>query len=270
MSDRMQRLKRSQTVVSEKTDYGSYIYSKKEILLYAALGGAGGVLMMVLFYSNTIMCIAGGIAGAFIYLHIRKKQLIEKRKWQLMTEFGDALTSMVSAMSAGYSMENSITESYNDLKLLYGEERIILTELYEIKNRLELGVPLDELLYELGVRSRVSDIIIFSEVYATARKSGGNLVKVMKRTAESIREKIDIEREINTMIAGKKLESVCMIIIPLIIIVYLRVFSPGFMDPLYSGITGRIFMSVCLVLYLAAAWWSMRIMRVTAVNSNGS
>ena len=84
----------------------------------------------------------------------------------------------------------------------------------------------------------------------------------MKRTADAIGEKMDIEREVATMIAGKRLESICMIIIPLLIIVYLRVFSPGFLNPLYQGLKGRLFMTIALGVYLGAVWWSSRIMKI--------
>ncbi|MBR0119219.1 MAG: type II secretion system F family protein [Eubacterium sp.] len=245
-----------------RVDYNKYKYSVREWLLYGTVGAAAGFGLMYLFYSGILYCAVGAVSGAFIFLFIQKKRLCEKRKATLMTEFKDALGSMISALSAGYSMENAVTEAYKDLKLLYGEERIILRELADIQARIDLGVQVDELFYELGVRSGVSDIIIFAQVYTTARKSGGNLIKVMKRTADAITEKLDIEREVATMISGKRLESVCMMIIPLLIIAYLRVFSPGLLDPLYHGLPGRMFMTVALLVYGGAVAWSMRIMRV--------
>ena len=247
---------------ASRVDYNRYVYSPKEYLIYGAIGAAGGLGIMMLFYSHLLMAAGGVVIGAVAFLWFRKRSLCEKRKWQLMVEFRDALASMIAALSAGYSMENAVGEALRDLTLLYGEERIILRELRDIRSRIELGVPLDELFYDLGVRSGVSDIVVFSQVYTTARRSGGNLVKVMKRTADAINEKTDIEREVRTMIAGKRLESLCMMVIPLMIIVYLRVFSPGFLNPLYHGMMGRLFMTFALGVYLAAVWWSRRIMNI--------
>lgn len=256
------RVKKEDKINTQKTDYNVYYYSAKERIIYGFVGAAAGFIMMYLFYSNKIVSLIGSIIGAFCYLRIKKRGLCEKRKWTLMTEFKDALSSMTAALTAGYSMENAVGEAYKDLKLLYGEERIILTEFREIRSKTELGVPIDESFYDLGVRSGVSDIIVFSQVYVTARKSGGNLIKIMKRTADAINEKIDIEREVKTMIAGKRLESLCMMVIPLLIIVYLRFFSPGFLNPLYQGVGGRVFMSVAMGCYLLAVWWSRHIMDI--------
>ena len=39
------------------------------------------------------------------------------------------------------------------------------------------------------------------------------------------------------------MEANCMTAIPLFIILYLQICSPGFLDPLYEGFFGRIFMT---------------------------
>ena len=158
-------------------------------------------------------------------------------------------------------MENAVSEAYRDMELIQGRETPMLWELGEIKRRLTLGETLDRLLMDLGRRSGAEDIVTFAQIYATARRSGGNLVKVMKRTADNISEKVEIQREIRTAMAGKRMEAVCMMVIPLLIILYLQIFSPGFLDPLYRGLGGRMYMTVFLLVYLAAVLWSRRIMK---------
>ena len=243
-------------------DYNDYKFSKSELIRYVVIGFCGCFGVLYLFFSSVIFGMIGGIVGAVIFTKYMRRSKAEKVRRELMMEFKDALSSMVSALSAGYSMENSIAEAEKDLRLLYKEEKKIIIELKNIRNRLALGETLDKLLYDLGTRSGVEDILTFAEVYMTARRSGGNLVKVMKRTSEAIAEKIDIEREVQTMISGKKMESMCMMVIPVGIIVYLRVFSPGFLEPLYHGIVGRGFMAVALIVYILSILWSRKIMNI--------
>lgn len=226
------------------------------------MGAAGSFLILYLFYQSIFFCLAGAFAGGFLYFRYREKGLAEQRRWALMVEFKDAMDSMVSALVAGYSMENAVTEAYHDLMLLHEAETPMVKELGKIRSKLSLHQPLDALFLELGRNSGVEDIITFAQIYATARKSGGNLVKVMKRTAENIGEKIEIQREIQTMVAGKKMESTCMMVIPLLIIAYLQFCSPGFLDPLYKGLLGRLFMTGALLVYGAAVMWSRHIMKI--------
>lgn len=225
-------------------------------------GMAGSAFILYLFYRSLWVCLGGAILGGCLYRRYRKKAVAEKSRWALMVEFKDAMDSMTAALAAGYSMENAVTEAYHDLMLLHGEETPMLQELKSIRQGLSLHRPLDELLLDFGRRSGVEDIETFAQIYATARRSGGNLVKVMKRTAENIGEKMEIQRDIQTMIAGKRMESTCMTVIPLFIILYLQICSPGFLDPLYQGLAGRLFMTGALVVYSAAVLWGRFIMKI--------
>ena len=253
--------------VREKTsmDYTVYHFSKQEIVKYGILGLLGSALVLYLFYHSLFVCILLGAPGAVLFLRYMNRALVKKRQWQLMTEFKDAMDSFVAALVAGYSMDNAITEGRRDLMLMYRQETPMIRELGEIRQKLRLGQALDQLLLDLGRRSGVEDIVTFAQIYSTARRSGGNLVKVMKRTTGQIGEKIEVQREIQTVIAGKKMEASCMMVIPLMIILYLQIFSPGFLDPLYRGLLGRMFMSAALILYGAAVAWSRKIMDIQGV-----
>ncbi len=71
-----------------------------------------------------------------------------------------------------------------------------------------------------------------------------------------------MQREIETLISGKKMESICMTAIPLFMIVYLRLFSPGFLDPMYHNFIGIMVMTIALVTYMAAFFWGRKIMNI--------
>ncbi len=45
-------------------------------------------------------------------------------------------------------------------------------------------------------------------------------------------------------------------------ILYLRIFSPGFLDPLYNNLMGGMVMTGALVVYGAAFLWGQKIMRI--------
>lgn len=247
-------------------DYSVYHFTKRELIKYGIGGVVGSFLIFYLFYRSIIFSLPVSIAGCILYLGYQRRQLAARQRWSLMLEFKDAMDSFVSALVAGYSMENAVTEAYRDLKLMYDSETMMLQELGEIRKRLTLHESLDKLLLDLGRRSAVEDIITFAQIYSTARRSGGNLIKVMKRTVDNISEKVEIQRDIQTAVAGKKMEAGCMMVIPLLIILYLQLFSPDFLNPLYHGLTGRMFMTAALLVYVAAVMWSRAIMRAVCQN----
>lgn len=241
-------------------NYNRYQLSTKQKLQYGCVGGTGTFILFYLFFKSVLLGTVCAPFGAVLFCFYQKAQLLKKRRWQLMVEFKDAMDGFVSALAAGYSLENAVAETYEDLLMLNGRESIMTRELKVMRQQISFRQPLDQLFLSLGRRSGVDDIITFAQIYATARKSGGNLIHVMKRTAANISEKIEIEREIQTMIAGKKMEAMLMMAIPLLILVYMQVFSPGFLDPLYESAAGRIIMAGALAVYGASVLWSRKIM----------
>lgn len=243
-------------------DYNQYIYTKEELVRYSLCGGGVGFALLMLFYNNVLLCGILSVPAALFFLGYYRRILLERRRWQLTVQFKDAMESLVSALSAGYSLENSVREAAEDLKLMYSPEDIIRKEFDHMRRRIELKITVEELMKELGLRSGVEDIMMFSEILGTARRTGGNLVRIMRQTTSNIAEKIEMRREIETLVAGKKMEAVCMTAVPLLMILYLRIFSPGFLDPLYNNLMGGMVMTGALVVYGAAFHWGQKIMRI--------
>jgi len=53
-----------------------------------------------------------------------------------------------------------------------------------------------------------------------------------------------------------------MSMIPLFILAYVSVTSPGFLDVMYHNAAGILIMTLCLLLYLTAFLWGRKIMRI--------
>ena len=86
---------------------------------------------------------------------------------------------------------------------------------------------------------------------------------VIKRVIENIVLKESVKEEINVAINDKKLEQRIMTVIPLFLIGYISMASPGFLNIMYKSIMGNIVMMVCLIVYLLAYLWSEKIVKVS-------
>ena len=87
-------------------------------------------------------------------------------------------------------------------------------------------------------------------------------MKIIARTAEIIAEKIRIQEDIMTATAAKRLEQRVMAIIPILIVFYMDITSPGFFDVLYETSAGRIIMTICLIIYAAACCMAKRCLEI--------
>lgn len=217
--------------------------------------------LLFLFYRNIPMAVLlGAVMGGYgVYREAQVSRRHQQRQMNL--EFREALQGIAAALNAGYSIENAFLEAKKDLQLLYGSSSVLVPEIQEIINKTQLNYPIEEALFELADYSGVEDIRRFAEVFQTAKRTGGDLIAITKTSADRISEKLEMKREINSMIAGKEMEAKIMKIIPLGMIIYFWLCSPDFLTPLYQG-RGRIVMTVLLLLYLMAFYWSERITRI--------
>ena len=85
-----------------------------------------------------------------------------------------------------------------------------------------------------------------------ARRSGGNMIGIIRNTAGQIRDKLEVRAEIETMLAARKYEFKVMAVIPFVMIAYMKFSFPEFMTILYGNPTGIGVMTACLAIYFGA------------------
>ncbi len=233
-----------------RKDKGKQIYLK-ETLADLLEGVARISLIGFLFYRSAFACL---LLCPGIYLHLQKKrkERIARNQWKLNLEFRDGLAAISAALSAGYSAENALVEALKDLSLIYPRNAMILKEFAFMNNQIRMNITVEKALNEFGERSGIEDIISFAEVFSTAKRTGGDLIQVIRSTSATLNDKLEVKREILTLITAKKLEAEIMKSVPLGIIGYLTLSSPGFLTPLYHNLLGVTIMTILLFLYLGA------------------
>lgn len=244
-----------------KQNYDAYPYSYKEVLMYLAQSILLCGAVDYLFYQN-IWLMLTAVPVAVWFLKWKKRQLIRERKRKLNYQFKDALNALSVAVQAGYSVENAVSACARDLERLYEKGTDILEEFHYIEKQLRVSVPLEDLFLNFGERSGVEDIENFAAVFYTARRTGGDMGKVIQKVARMLGDKIDVKREIESTLAAKKSEQMIMSVMPAGIILYMQMTSPGFLSVLYGNPVGISAMSICLGIYGTACWLGRKIVDI--------
>ncbi len=251
----------SRTRKSSVIDYREYELFLPEYLKLMLTAAAGLAVISFTFYKSRFVFFCA-LPLAFFYPFLMRKSLCEKRKHRLLLEFRDALGILTSFLSAGYSIENAFSASVPELRHLFGEKSLVLPEFLLIVRGLQLNKTVEELLLNFAERSGLDDIGNFAEVFIVAKKSGGELTKIIQHTSDVIRDKLTITEDILTMNAAKRYEQRIMNLVPFLIILYMNFSSPDFFHILYDSILGRIVMTVCLAVYCFAVRLADRIMNI--------
>ena len=242
-------------------DYREYMLSKVEkgrIILYS-LGLTIGIAF--LFYRS----MWGMCCFPFLYFLFYKREKEngkEKRDQQLLGEFVNGIRVLNTSLQAGISMENAWREVQKEVQMMYGEESLFFKEIKEMNHSIALNVPVEKLMLGFAYRSGLEDIITFAELFEYAKRSGGNWRRIIGEVVQHIQDKYDARREIEVMIASKKLEQQVLNVIPLGILLFLQLSSWDYMSILYHNPVGIICMSVCLVVYGASFMLSEKILQI--------
>lgn len=247
--------------MEKKMDYDQYHFTGRDWIEFAWKVSLKAAVICYLFYDSYKAFV---LLFPLAWLDFRslKAEKMEMRKQQLTKQFKEMMESLRTSLNAGYSLEHSLMNARRDLSLLFEPEAVIFPELDGMIEGLKVNIPLEDLLKDFGSRSGVEDINNFANVVMAAKKSGGNLIRIIEKTVRSISDKLAVEGEIKTMVAAKRLEERIMMVMPYGIIFYLRVTNGEFLEILYHNAVGVIWMTLFLVVIYIADLWAQRIMEI--------
>jgi len=254
-------LKRSGALSGKPPDYGTYQFTRRELaenlLIFAVLDGA----IAFLFYRSAI-AFAVLLPIVIPFLKTRRNDLCASRSREILSEFTTGMQMVNASLQAGYAIENSFREAVSELLKIYPEDSFIIDEFRYILAQTGLNVPVETLLLDLGHRTHIEDIRNFAEVFQTAKRTGGDMIGIIRNAVTSIQVKKETREEIETNLSGKASEQRIMSAAPIFLIGYTSITSPGFLDVCYHNPLGIAIMTASLVVYAAAFLWGRRIMKI--------
>ena len=197
-----------------------------------------------------------------IYMRDWHDDISRKKEQELRQQFRDSIQVMASALKAGYSVENAIREAGRDISPVYSEETRIRKEFERMERQMDMNMSAEEVLQGFAERTGQEDIENFVNVFAAAKKSGGDSIAIIRDAVKIISGKIDTEKEIQTMLASKKMEFDIMCAVPFVIILYMKLTFGEFLSVLYGNMAGAAIMSICICVDMGAYVYGRKIIRI--------
>ena len=195
----------SEHLANSEIRYDKYMVDKREKQLLFAGTLVVGTALSVLMYHNVFF----SLVLLLFYIKIQEiyaEYMLARRKRALAEQFKDFLF-MHKRMSIG------------------NEEDVTV-------------------LNDFAKRSASEDIVDFMIIYSTCKTTGASLVDALNKAASVIIDKMTIENEIRTMANRKKNESIILFVMPFIVVLFLNLFSPEYIAPLYESYIGRVIMTM--------------------------
>jgi tight adherence protein B len=244
------------------TDYNEYKMTRKEKVLYIIMAAATIYLIGYVFFKSHIF---SGILCplALFYPHLKTKDIVERRKVELNNQFKDMLYSLSSSLSAGKSIEGAFKETLKDLVIIYPDPHTaIIKEVENIVKRLEMNDTIEAAVSDFARRAHIEDIETFADVFHICKRTGGNLVEVIKNTSNIINDKIEVRQEINTLLSERKFEQKLLNVLPIVMIILISISADDYIRPVFTTVYGRGVMCAAIVLLVTAYFISKKIMDI--------
>ncbi|EXX89661.1 pilus assembly protein TadB [Paenibacillus darwinianus] len=228
-----------------------------------AAGGIAGYAAGYLFYSSVWIALLFSPLGLMTPRWLRK-ELAVMRKRRMALQFKEALQCIASSLSAGRSVENAIITVPDELRTVFPDPRTeIRVEFERIRSGIRTGDNLEACLRAFSDRVGLEEIARFCDVLAIAKRSGGDMVAIVRRSAGAIGEKLEVEREISVMVAQKRFEARIMMAVPFVFMAVLSWAAPDYLAPLRQGM-GYAVVTVALIMlvgciYLIHRWMSFEV-----------
>lgn len=249
-------------------NYTVYHLKIWEKIVYFLIAFIVGAFIGYLFYGNlgkdeygqattityvlniAIPTVAGMIAGK-MFLPIRQKQIIEKRRKNLRDQFRNMLEGLVTSLGAGNNVPDSFSAVYDDLKIQYESDAYIVKELEIILEGIRHNVPVENIIMDFGKRSGIDDIKTFANVFNISYRKGGNIKDVIRNTHDIISEKIAIAEDIETTVTSGKLDQKIMLVMPIVLISIIKFMSPEFAEN-FTTLAGIISTTIAIACFVGA------------------
>lgn len=192
-----------------------------------------------------------------------RKQIRRKEREKEQQYFAEYLGFLKEALQVGYSLEQAVGEAKKGMLTTVKEEDAFLQAVTRMQRKMQLGMPVETAFSEWAKEALCEDIRDFSEVLFIAKRTGGAVWQVITNTERVIRDKQETMRYIQSVLHSKEYEAKVMKLMPFAMLMYMQMFLPGFLEPLYHNTMGICVMSAVLVVYFILSLVTDRVTTVS-------
>lgn len=230
-----------------------------EYLLIRLLAGVFGFLMVALLSGGrpVLLMVAAAVGACGFMIPALVVQSLRMRRVHKINDQLDQMVSMMSnSLKAGFGLLQSVDQAAQQLP------RPLSSELIRVVHETDVGATLEEALTALAERVDSYDLDMMVTAILIQRTVGGNLAEVLDNVGNTIRERVRIQGEINTLTAQKKLSGVIIGLMPVGLVLLFFAIDPDYMSTLFTHSAGRIILGIGVFLDLIGLLTIRRILAV--------
>ena len=172
---------------------------------------------------------------------------LERRRKAFAEQLPDMLQIVSAALRAGQSFAGSLAVVVESA----GEP--MRSEMQTVVADEQLGVPLDKAMAVVVRRMASRDLEQISLVAELQREAGGNAAEVIDRVAETVRDRFELRRLINTLTIQGRMSRWIVTALPVALVVLVSLNNPHYLTPLTSHELGKVAIVFAVLLVIGGS-----------------
>ena len=223
----------SRQAIQQKLNQAAILMRAEELVGLSFLTAAAVFLLFFLVLGQVFLALPFGVLSYFLpglLVNFKKK----KRMQALTDQLPEALDIIASGLRAGFSFPQAMAVVSREM------QPPIKDEFYRVIWENRMGKTLEEALHNMGERTDSDDLDLFITALLIQKQVGGNLAEVLNNISHTIRERVRIQGEINTLTAQGKMSAVIIILLPIALAGILTILNTEYMLEFFTDIIGQV------------------------------
>jgi tight adherence protein B len=212
-------------------------------------------MWLLVALGGSLMFAIPGLAVPLVVRSLIRRKLDRRRK-QFAEQLPDNLQVLASALRAGHSFVGALSVVVDDAAEPSRTEfrRVVADE--------QLGVPLEDAIRTVVRRMDNSDLEQVALVAALQRRAGGSMAEVLERVTDTVRERFELRRLVQTLTAQGRLSRWVVSALPVALLAALSVLNPAYTAPLFTTSAGRVALFIAGAMVVTGSYVIKRIVDI--------
>lgn len=212
----------------------------------------GGMILVV--QENPLTCSIGLLLGAVLpLLYVIVIRMNRQRK--MTAQLPGMIEELARSAKTGRSVDQCCSMVADDTPDPLG------SELRVCSRRMQMGEDIATALSDLPERTGLTALNILVTTLSVHQTTGGDLVMVLERLAQTIRDRLLFQGRLRAVTIGSRATAILMLVLPAVILIFFTLRDPNYLPLLLSTYWGKVITIVAVVLEIIGSVVVLTILR---------
>jgi len=226
-----------------------------QLLAYMGIGGVLGFMLAVIGSGGIMFLILPLLFGLMPLFFVMWKR--NQRSTKLSQQLPDALEMMARSLRAGHALSSAFKMVATEMPVPVGIE---FARAFEAQ---ELGMPFEKAVADMTRRAPENqDLKIFALSVIVQKETGGNLVEIIEKIADTVRGREKFQGKLRGLTAEGRMSSYILGALPFVSLLFMLFGNRDYLMPMFEEPVGHYVLAYGIFSWAIGFLWMRKMIKV--------